>query len=576
MPLPVAPNEPPVELGPRGSVLPPDMQRPVDPVPVTRQIIQTNPVAEIDNHVATGNFPALNSFAQRYTNTAEGQATYELAKKVENGQAEYRRLMDGVDPNTPEGRLKALQTYKTVKDEPRYGDAMMMYMAGDKIGAMQTIMGGKVETKIEYLPTTGRMVIKKVNALGQPVSVEDAESGQIIPMPEYAKLGGSVSALENTLKYQSDKETQAFRTKAFNNSTSAYNGLTTLANAKDPILQTYTSLMEEIMKNPQIDMNDRKLIAGFTSGQTSMARSLSTGRQLVDSATATKGNSLSAEDRQALGLGTGPVSAEQLKAALSAHADYSLTDKAGNTYSAGTLAQLMDTKNIGAQLDRSYTQNKEALEQSTLINLYRDRPDLYAKIQMAFELNQQIQKINADAAAVHGNPLFTVPVTAAGFTDPTQKVLAQAVQEKFNVEATRTFNEWRKQQMLMAKQAGAVDYVPEPGELESEFTKTPLYKKMQKDASKEIAETINRKPVFATTSQIPTETLTIGAKEATEMKSGIPAAVSPSAAQNRRDALLEANRSNQQSKPPETNEEAKRKERERIRAEALKEHTKGK
>ena len=139
-----------------------------------------------------------------------------LAERVKQGQDEYNKLLSKINPNTPEGRLEALKTYKTVRDEPRYGDALMMYMAGDKMGAMQTIMGGKVTTSIEYLKNTGRMIIKKTNALGQPVSVEDAESGQIIPMQEYAKLGGSFSALENTLKYQSDKATQEFRTKEFN------------------------------------------------------------------------------------------------------------------------------------------------------------------------------------------------------------------------------------------------------------------------------------------------------------------------------------------------------------------------
>ena len=568
MPLPVAPPEPvalpPFSLGenpvtPAAPVAPPQAApAPVDPVPVTRNIINnTNPVAQIDDHVATGNVPALNSFAQRYGDTAEGQATARLAQQVKRGQEEYNRLLSGIDPNSPEGRLKALQTYKTVKDEPRYGDALMMYMAGDKMGAMQTIMGGKVETKIEYLRNTGRQIAVQKNALGQLVSVVDQETGQVIPSGEYAKLGGSVSSLENTMKYQLDKDTQTYRTKEFNNSTKAYNGLTTLANAKEPLLDTYSNLMEEIMKNPQINMSDRKLIAGFTSGQTSLARSLSTGRQFIDSATTTKGNSLSAEDRQALGLGTGSVTPEQLKAALSAHADYSLTDKTGQTYSAGTLLQLMDTKNIGSQLDRSYTQNKDALEQSTLVNLYRDRPDLYAKIQLAFDLNHQIQKINADAAATHGNPLFTVPTAAAAFTDPVQKVLAQAVQEKFNIAATREFNTWRKQQMDMAKQAGATDYVPEPGELESAFTKTPLYSKLQRDASKEIVYTINRKPVLSSTSQIPTETLTIGPNDSAEMRSPMPAAVSPSAGQSRRDA----------------NDEAKRKE--ALRAQARKEHTTG-
>lgn len=524
------------------AVQPPSVQpAPVDPVPVTRSIINTDPVKQVDEHVATGNAPALDSFTQRYQNTPEGKASAELSKRVKDGQAEYTKLMAGIDPNTPEGKLKALQTYKTVKDEPRYGDALMMYMAGDKMGAMQTIMGGKVETKIEYLPTTGRMVIKKVNALGQPVSVEDAESGQIIPMPEYAKLGGSVSAFENTLKFQSDKASQEFRTKEFNNSTKAFNGLDTLAKAKDPLVNTYNGLMLEIMDEPSIGMEDRKLIAGFTSGQTSFTKNYSAAKQFIDSAANTKGETLSLENRKALGLkADGKIDRSQLEAALAANADVSLKDAAGNSFSTNTLLQAMKTKNVSEGVEKNTSQTKQALEESVIANLYKDKPILYNKIKSAIELNGQIQALNAQGTAEHGNPLFTVPTTAASFTDPTQKVLAQAIQERFNVETTIEFNNWRKQQMEMAKKAGAVDYYPEPGELESKFTETPYYKNKQREARNQIVSTLNRPSRINETSNqtsfIPAESSVVTTKQATSTPTTLGDEKSPTAGAAKDDA----------------------------------------
>lgn len=499
-----------------------------DPVPVTRSIINANPVAQVDEHVATGNAPALDSFAQKYQNTPEGQAAADLAAKVKRGQAEADLIFKGLDPNTPEGRLKALQTYKTVKDEPRYGDALMMYIAGDKQSAVQMIMGGKVTTSVEYLPTTGRMVIKKTNALGQPVSVEDAQSGQIIPMQEYAKLGGSVSSLENTLKYQSDKATQEFRTKEFNNSTKAFNGLDTLAKAKNPVLQNYTNLMEDIMNEPSFSMEDRRLIAGFTSGQTQFSRNFSAAKQFIDSASTTKGDTLSLENRKALGLkGEGKIDPKELEAALAAHGDVSLKDTAGNSFSANTLLQAMKTKNISEGIEKNTSQTKQALEESAIATLYKNKPELYVKIKNAIELNGQLQALNAQGASEHGNPLFTVPTTAASFTDPTQKVLAQAVQEKFNIETTVEFNKWRKQQMDMARRAGAVDYYPEPGELESKFTETPYYKNKQKEARDEIVRMVNRPSRIqasgGATSFIPAESAVVTPKEAT----GTPKTLGP-------------------------------------------------
>jgi hypothetical protein len=251
--------------------------------------------------------------------------------------------------------------------------------------------------------------------------------------------------------------------------------------------------MEDIMNEPSFSMQDRALIAGFTSGQTQFSRNFSAAKQFIDSASTTKGDTLSLENRKALGLkGEGKIDAKELEAALAAHGDVTLKDTAGNSFSANTLLQAMKTKNISEGIEKNTSQTKQALEESAIATLYKDKPELYVKIKNAIELNGQLQALNAQGAAEHGNPLFTVPTSAASFTDPTQKVLAQAVQEKFNIETTVEFNKWRKQQMDMARRAGAVDYYPEPGELESKFTETPYYKNKQKEARDEIVRMVNR------------------------------------------------------------------------------------
>jgi YD repeat-containing protein len=528
---------------------------PVDPVPVTRSVINANPVTQIDDAVAKGDAVALDSFAQRYKNTPEGQASANLAQQVKKGQEEAARIFKDIDPNTPEGRLKALQTYKTVKDEPRYGDALMLYMAGDKVGGVQMIMGGKPTTTTEYLKNTGRQLAVTRNALGQLVSVVDQESGQVIPSTEYAKLGGSVSSLEATLKYQSDKATQEFRTKEFNNSTRAFNGLDTLAKAKDPLVNTYNGLMLEIMDEPSIGMEDRKLIAGFTSGQTQFTRNYSAAKQFIESAANTKGETLSLENRKALGLkADGKIERADLEKALALNGDVSLKDAAGNSFSTNTLLQAMKTKNVSEGVEKNTSQTKQALEESVIANLYKDKPVLYNKIKSAIELNGQIQALNAQGTAEHGNPLFTVPTTAASFTDPTQKVLAQAIQERFNVETTIEFNQWRKKQMEMARKAGDDNFYPEPGELESKFTETPYYKNKQREARNQIVSTLNRPSRIdetkGQTSFIPAESSVVTTKQASstpttigEDKSPVAGAAADDAAKRKKAARDAARKS---------------------------------
>jgi hypothetical protein len=529
---------------------------PISPAPVTQAIVTANPKDQADSAIASKDPIALDSFSRRYANTPEGQATAELSKRIKEGQSEFQRITKDVNINTPEGRLAALKSYKTSRDEPRYGDALMMYIAGDKIGAMQTITGGKIETKIEYLPSTGRMVEKKINALGEPVSVRDLESDIIIPMQEYAKLGGSVSALENTLYWKSREAEQKFNTEENNKANKAYNAISIAATSKAPLVDRYTNIMEELMKSPDLSVDDRQKIAGFTSGAISDAKSIQDGRDFIDSATRTKGNSLSAEDRKALGLGYGPISEDQLRKALSANANVQLSDKAGNTFSSNTLLQLMDRSNVGRQLDKSYQQTQDNLREAAKIGLFRKKPELFTKLEEALNLSKQIQTINATVAADHGNPLFTVPTTAAAMRDPNQRVLAQAVQEQFNVDVAKEFNAWRTKQMDQAKSIRS-DYVPEPGELENAFTQTAWYKNKQKETSQKIVDVINRPYIAAPSTNIPQGMVSITGDDERAMNKGKPKSVSPAGQLN-------------------AEEEAKRKkELSEKRKNLLKEHTTG-
>jgi hypothetical protein len=274
-------------------------------------------------------------------------------------------------------------------------------------------------------------------------------------------------------------------------------------------------------------------LLGFVTGQTEFSRNFSDAKQFIDSVSKTKGESLSLENRKALGLkADGKIDASELEAALAAHGDVTLKDTAGNTYSANTLLQAMRSKSVGEGISKNVSQTRQALEESALATLYKDKPELFNKMKLALELNGQLQALNAQAATEHGNPLFTVPTTAAGFADPAQKVLAQAVQEKFNIEVTQEFNRWRKQQMELARSTpGAVDFLPEPGELESAFTHTPYYKNKQKEARDEIIRQINRPYKIGETpgvSNIPPESAAITPKEVTSIPKNIVGDGSPS------------------------------------------------
>jgi hypothetical protein len=500
---------------------------PVSPTPVADAVSKVRPQDQVENAVTNRDDVQLYSFSQQYKNTPEGQAAQKLAQQIQRGKADYDKFLAGIDANTPEGRLKAMQTYKTVKDNPQMGDALMMYIGGDKKTAIDMLTGGRVEDKTEYMTTTGRQVTKKVNALGEVVSVTDAETGIVIPKTEYARMGGSLSSLENTLYWSSRKDTQKFNTEEYNKANAAHNEINAKARAKDPLVNEYLDIMTQFLNNPDISKEDRAAIAGVASSQINFAQSVSQSRNILDQFGRTSADKLSTDQRKAFEAGlAGPVGEAAGTGPLRLGINGQISDSAGNNYSVNQLKNLMDSNSVGKQLDRSFSQQQKNLEEQVTIG--RLSNEKYIKLKRALDLNNQIQKINLETEAKHGNPSFTIPTTGAQMMDQTHRPLAQALQEKFNIEVTQAFETWKNNQMTRARERDR-SYVPEPGELESAFTKTDFYKGKQKEYSKKMVDVINTPYIEQKGSALPSGIGTVGAPQQAQMNAGIPAVVSPSA-----------------------------------------------
>lgn len=538
-PLAVVPNVPPV-INVNAGVPPTG----VSPTPVFDSVKTITPQQRIEDAVTNKDDVQLWSFARDYKNTPEGEASARLAKQISDGKAEATKLLAGIDANTPEGRLKALQTYKTVKDNPQYGDALMMYIGGDKKSAVDMIMGGRIEEKTEYLPTSGRAVVKRVNALGETISVTDMETGQIIPKSEYAKLGGSVSALENTLYWDSRKKMQQFNTDELNKANAAHNEINAKAQAKSPLVDEYMNIMTQFVNNPDIKKEDRAAIAGMASSQISYAQSVSQSRQILDQFGRTSADKLSTDQRKAFEAGlAGPVGEAAGTGPLRIGVNGQISDSAGNNYSVQQLKNLMDTSSVGKQLDRSFAQQQKNLEEQVTIG--RLTNEQYIKLKRALDLNNQIQKMNLETEAKHGNPSFTIPTTGAQMMDQAHRPLAQALQEKFNIEVTQAFGKWKEDQLRKARSVDR-SFVPEPGELEAVFTKTDFYKGKQKEYSKKMVDVVNTPYIEQKSSALPSGIGTIGAPQQNAMSGSVAPAVSPSSegqaqeAARQRKAMLDA------------------------------------
>jgi len=447
------------------------------PTPTIAAVIAAKPADIVDSAVQAGDTKTLKNYALQNQGTSEGEAASHLAGAWEQGYKDAVQFTG--DLNTPEGRQRAVETYK--KDPVRYGDAMMAYIAGDKTTAFNIITGGAVKSEMRYLPDSGRLVEVKTNALGNLVSVTDTKSGTIIPKNEYGALGGSLSSLENTIAFKNKEANRKFNTDEFNKANAAMQNIGAASVAKAPLVDEHLEIMKEFMNIPGMSKEDRISALNIASAQVNLSKSLQKTRQILDQFTAGKGSSVDATDKKMLQGVLGPKG-------FSINGNNEIVDASGTKVSNQKLDQLMDTQSNNATLDRSYTQQQANLVAAVQAGILTN--EQFLKLERALQLSTQIEKINTDVATKYGNPVFTVPTENANMLDQAHRPVAQALQEKFNIEAVGLFNTWKEDQLKMARSKES-NFVPTPGQLENAFTKTDEYKGLQKKYSKEIKDVIN-------------------------------------------------------------------------------------
>ena len=73
-----------------------------------------------------------------------------INKKAQEFDALTSKIAQAGGAGTPEGRMAVADTWKTVKDNPQWGDALLRYVLGDKQGAARMITGGDITTRITF------------------------------------------------------------------------------------------------------------------------------------------------------------------------------------------------------------------------------------------------------------------------------------------------------------------------------------------------------------------------------------------------------------------------------------------
>lgn len=426
----------------------------------------------------------------------------EAAKTITKNVTQFNDVTKGINPSTPDGRIALANKfqmlndpkeakkygYTTISDNPRWGDALMYFAAGDKATAMKQIMGGAVSTKIEYSTKTGEALVKKVNDLGEPLAIYDSK-GNPMPFDEYlSKHGGSLSQYNETLGGIKQKKMLESNLESNQKSIEQNNAWEQRLAADAPAYVAKRQAWEALYDSG-LTKDERAEIASASSATLNYARSLQDGVNAFDQFSKGNATDLSAQNRQNLGAALATAGEQSNIPGLRLNADNTVTDANGKKYNANELKNVMKNFNVGKQLDLAFQQTQANLAESKIVKKLSN--DQFKLLQNALTIDQQIERDHAELTKGVGTPSFLRMPSAANITDQAARPIVQALQGEFNAAAMKEFQQWRKNEITRNEKIDP-SYVPQPNELEAAFTRTDAYKGLQRQFRDESARILSR------------------------------------------------------------------------------------
>ena len=475
---PIAPENMETQIAP---VAPPDVNA---PAPVGGAVAPAQPIdihSMYEDAAANGDPVSMYSLTSKVKGTPMEpviRRSAEIMRKgVEEMETVAKPIMEAGGIQTPEGRIAASKAYETVADKPQKMRAFVeMLMGNPKWRTFVT--GGTPTTTVGY-DKNGKQLERTVNELGQIISVVDSETGKPLDRQQVAERGGFLPSLDNALGFLQQKEIAGFNAKAFTKATEATNEYA----ARAPELKTLYAEMQQNLKNlNQADLSpeQRRAIGMFTNRTMGYSQSVSEGlnalRQKVDN----KNASLSRQEQAAL-------KAVADKLGFNIGADGSVTNRKGENVTKTELDQAQSTLTNGNEFSRTFSQSKEDFIRSEVFkNLGAKEMQILGRV---LDLQGAIERSNLELTSKHGSLPFLINPKTYQLGDEFARGEASALIGEFNQDATELYSKWRSRQLETYKKTGQV---PNAGELEAAFTKTPEYQALRREYADRNREIMKR------------------------------------------------------------------------------------
>jgi len=442
--------------------------------PVAQQNVQPAPPATPDEKyevaVANRDPKALVNLAKETVGTPLSQISLFSANNINSKLQEFDSLTGKIaaagGAGTPEGRMAVADTWKTVKDNPQWGDALLRYVLGDKQGAAKMITGGDITTRITF-DKFGKQIKEQINALGEKVDVIDLETGQPIGMADYAKRGGGLPAWENTLGNLLEKENLKTNITKLNENVEKNNAWSAKTAALTP---KYTELSDIFanLKNKDIAPDALAKVFQFANQSMGATAAQSSNKSLLNQFQKgvgfREGEQVSKSVASQFGLPAGT---------WSFNGKGGITNEKGETKSFSDLEQAQNTNNVSQENTKNFNQTQADLLKFLKTSKLNDADQ--TQLLRALELSRDIGREQLELVGKHGTPTFLTLPSAFNLEDQYSRGRVQALQGASNAEVMDAFTNFYNKSI---KNYGP-GQAPKPNEIENAFTNSEEYKNIQ-------------------------------------------------------------------------------------------------
>lgn len=468
-------------------IAPPTNQlAPVAPTASGVPVIQPQQAKTIDQkyeEAASSRDPAkMMLVAKEAGNNQIGKAAMDAANVMYRTSKEFDDLVNPIAKlgglQTPEGRTKFQDTWKTVKDDPKVGTAIIEALLGNP-NARLFVTGGTVKVNKTF-DDNGNMLEEYVNELGQREKVIDVATQLELTPSEYEKRRGGITSLGETLARKAQTAIQESSVTEFNKQQKASAAYAAASDMFDTLGAEKLRLMGEL-RGSELTDEQRKLIAGFGSGQVGFTQSVTDGQNAFNQYVSSRGQNVDQTLKK-----SAEAYLQRIIPGAKFGADGSVTDSQGKTISSSDLENIQKQASKSLSYEQNYTQSKADLAASIVYGSLSNKQKM--DLDRVLEIDRMIEAKRAELSKEYGTPSFLVNPSAFAITDQYARGEVQGLMTQFNAQAMAAYQSW-KADMLSNYRKGEV---PSPGQLENAFIKTDIYKNLKSDFVKQSREIVRR------------------------------------------------------------------------------------